>query len=271
MLKSAELGRVLSKQDYDAALGDLRTALLKAQAELEQASFPVIVLINGADGAGKGETLNTLSEWLDARFLHTEAIRRAVRGGARASGVLALLDVAASRRADRPISRLVVHATDPRSGDGRRQDARARAEPSRASTRSNARSPTAARCSSSFGFTSARKSRSAGSRPRRRAKSTRLLVTKSNWRHHERYDEFVTVTERVLRDTSTGQAPWTVIESADDRYRNMTAGRVVLEQIQRRLATQRESVPPQAQPEIPDPVTVLDRSRFDAEARQAKL
>jgi hypothetical protein len=33
MLKSAELGRALSKQDYDAALGELRTSLLKVQAE----------------------------------------------------------------------------------------------------------------------------------------------------------------------------------------------------------------------------------------------
>src|SRR4051812_4353240 len=73
MLKSAELGRTLSKRDYDAALGDLRTSLLKAQAELEHAKFPVIILINGADGAGKTETLNTLHEWLDARFLRTEA------------------------------------------------------------------------------------------------------------------------------------------------------------------------------------------------------
>jgi len=73
MLKSAELGRVLSKQEYDAALGDLRTSLLKVQAELEQAKFPVIVLINGADGAGKAETLNLLNEWFDARYVSTEA------------------------------------------------------------------------------------------------------------------------------------------------------------------------------------------------------
>jgi AMP-polyphosphate phosphotransferase len=73
MLKAAELGRALTKQDYDAALGDLRTALLKVQAELEHATFPVSVLIHGADGAGKSETLNTLNEWLDARYLRTEA------------------------------------------------------------------------------------------------------------------------------------------------------------------------------------------------------
>jgi hypothetical protein len=77
MLKSAELGRALSKQDYDAALGELRTSLLKAQAELERAKFPVIVLIHGADGTGKTETLNLLNEWLDARYLRTEAYQAA--------------------------------------------------------------------------------------------------------------------------------------------------------------------------------------------------
>src|SRR6187551_1059063 len=73
MLISAELGRTLSKQDYEAALGGLRTALLKVQAEVEQAKVPVIIVLSGADGAGKGETLNLLSEWFDARFLRTEA------------------------------------------------------------------------------------------------------------------------------------------------------------------------------------------------------
>ena len=85
------------------------------------------------------------------------------------------------------------------------------------------------------------------------------MVTKRNWRHHRHYDEFVAVTERVLRDTSTGYAPWTVIESGDDRYRNVTAGQTILERIQGHLATRRVSDAPQAQPEIADPVTLLDR------------
>ena len=73
MLKAAELGRELSKQDYEAAVGDLRTSLLQVQAQLEDAKFPVVVLISGADGAGKTETLNTLNEWFDARFLRNQA------------------------------------------------------------------------------------------------------------------------------------------------------------------------------------------------------
>ena len=257
MLKSAELGRVLGKQDYDSALGDLRTALLKAQAELEQASFPVIVLINGADGAGKGETLNTLSEWLDARFLQTEAIGEPSEAErARPEFWRYWMSLPRSGQIGLFLGSWYTQPIlDRVMGDGKTR------ELERALARINSFERTLADGGALFiklWFHVSKKEQKRRLKAEASAKSTRTLVTKSNWRHHERYDEFVNVTERVLRDTSTGQAPWTVIEAADDRYRNMTAGRVVLEQIQRRLATQRESVPPQAQPEIPDPVTVLD-------------
>src|SRR5688572_31279346 len=73
MLKQQELGRKLAKVDYDAQVPGLRTRLLKAQAQLEAAGFPLVVLIHGADGAGKSETANTLNAWLDARYLVTRA------------------------------------------------------------------------------------------------------------------------------------------------------------------------------------------------------
>jgi polyphosphate kinase 2 (PPK2 family) len=31
----------------------------------------VIILINGVDGAGKGETINLLNEWMDPRLIST--------------------------------------------------------------------------------------------------------------------------------------------------------------------------------------------------------
>jgi polyphosphate kinase 2 (PPK2 family) len=52
----------------------LREALLDAQYELkERGEFPVIILINGVDGAGKGETINLLNEWMDPRLISTRA------------------------------------------------------------------------------------------------------------------------------------------------------------------------------------------------------
>jgi AMP-polyphosphate phosphotransferase len=37
------------------------------------ARFPVITVIGGVDGAGKGETVNLLNEWMDPRHIHTYA------------------------------------------------------------------------------------------------------------------------------------------------------------------------------------------------------
>ncbi len=47
-------------------------ALLETQlAILERSKFPVLVLINGVEGAGKGETACLLSEWMDPRHVIT--------------------------------------------------------------------------------------------------------------------------------------------------------------------------------------------------------
>ncbi len=258
MLKSAELGRVLSKQEYEATVAELRTSLLKVQAELEHAKFPVVVLLHGADGAGKSQTLNTLNEWFDARFLRTEAYERPnERERERPefwrywmwqprAGQIALF---LGSWYTRPILDRVLNG-------GKERHLAA------SLSRINAFERTLADNGTLFiklWFHVSKKEQKQRLEAEARAQSTRFLVTKRNWRHHRHYDEFVAVTERVLRDTSAGYAPWTVIESGDDRYRNVTAGQTILERIQGHLATRRVSDAPQAQPEIADPVTLLDR------------
>ena len=74
MFESAELGHTISDREYDKAEPKLREALLKAQYELlEKKSFPVIIVIGGVDGAGKGETVNILNTWMDPRHIITHA------------------------------------------------------------------------------------------------------------------------------------------------------------------------------------------------------
>ncbi|MCO6728966.1 hypothetical protein KQH20_31260, partial [Streptomyces sp. CHA16] len=62
MFEAAESEHLLDEATYDAKLPKLREALLAAQYELKaQGRFPVIVLINGIEGAGKGETVKLLN------------------------------------------------------------------------------------------------------------------------------------------------------------------------------------------------------------------
>jgi len=52
----------------------LREALLQAQYRLKaQARFPVLILINGIEGAGKGETIKLLNEWMDPRLIRVDS------------------------------------------------------------------------------------------------------------------------------------------------------------------------------------------------------
>src|SRR5271169_3538677 len=74
MFESAELGHRIAKADYDREEPVLRARLLSLQYDLlGKARFPVLIIIGGVDGAGKGETLNVLHEWMDPRHIVTTA------------------------------------------------------------------------------------------------------------------------------------------------------------------------------------------------------
>ncbi len=55
MFESAEIGHKLGKKEYQREVPALRAALLNAQYDLgELKRFPVLIIIGGVDGAGKG-------------------------------------------------------------------------------------------------------------------------------------------------------------------------------------------------------------------------
>jgi polyphosphate:AMP phosphotransferase len=66
-------------------------------------------------------------------------------------------------------------------------------------------------------------------------KLTAWRVTKDEWKHLKQYDQFRDVSEDALRETSTGAAPWHVIEGYDADYRSLTAGNILLAALRHRL------------------------------------
>ena len=74
MFESAELEHKIDKATYRREAPKLREALLNSQYDLkENGRFPVLILIAGVEGAGKGETVNLLNEWMDPRHIYTHA------------------------------------------------------------------------------------------------------------------------------------------------------------------------------------------------------
>jgi len=258
MLKQQELGRKLGKKDYDAQVPGLRTRLLQAQAQLEQAGFPLIVLIHGADGAGKSETANTLNAWLDARYLVTRAYEPPSEDERQRpefwrywmwlppSGRVGLFlgSWYTQPIVDRAYGRL-----------GAREML---SKMDRINAFERTLSDEGALFVKLWFHVSEREQRRKFEKLES-SKQTRYRVTRREWKNHERYSAFVAATEEALRQTSSGTAPWTVIESGDERYRNVTAAETILERLEHRLSSAKApaSAPPQTN--VPDPVTVLDK------------
>jgi AMP-polyphosphate phosphotransferase len=74
MFESANLNHRLDEASYRREEAKLRAALLDAQFDVRASRrFAVLILIAGVEGAGKGETVNLLNEWMDPRYIHTAA------------------------------------------------------------------------------------------------------------------------------------------------------------------------------------------------------
>jgi polyphosphate:AMP phosphotransferase len=255
MFETAELGRKISKEEYESALPELRTALLKAQAELEQQAFSVVVLVNGV--GGRGETVNVLNEWLDARYLVTEAWSAPTE----------------EEREHPEFWRYWMWL--PRAGRlgiflgswytqpilDRVHETKKAAEFEHALSRIASFERTLADDGTllvKLWLHLSKKDQKRRLKALESSPDTRFQVKKQDWKDFEKYDEFQSISAQALRETSTGENPWTLVEATDARYRNLAVGRALLSALERRLRGEpraRSAIP---QATIADPVTILD-------------
>ena len=63
----------IEKADYKVREESLRIRLLALQKDLAASDRAILILMNGVEGSGKGETTRKLLEWLDARGVETNA------------------------------------------------------------------------------------------------------------------------------------------------------------------------------------------------------
>jgi polyphosphate:AMP phosphotransferase len=284
MFESAEIGHKLGKKEFRVEEPKLRQALLALQYELlDQSKFPVIILVNGVDGAGKGETVNLLNEWMDPRHIHTHAFG-------------ALTDEERDRpemwrfwRALPPRGRIGIlfgsWYTDPILARVMGHQKRAIFERRLERVRHFERMLTAeGALVLKLWFHLSKQAQKKRFKKLSADKRTAWRVTPEDWERFKQYDKFVDICEDALRETSTGEAPWHIIEGTDHEYRSLTAGRLLLDALGRRLKGGAPAVSPPAPPPAPaldkrDVLTNLDYKarispkRYDSqlEALQARL
>jgi len=242
MFESAEIGHKLSKAQYKRIEPKLRADLLDAQFDLaKKGAFPVVVLISGVRGAGKGETVNLLNEWMDPRHIHTHAF-----------------DVPSDEERERPTMWRYWRALPPKGRIGilfgswytvpiiervfKRSSSKDLAGSIAEINRFERMLADEGALVLKFWFHLSKKRQKKRLKALESDPETSWRITKRDWDFFKVYDRFYKVSEHTLRETSTAQAPWIVVEGSDPEYRAVTVGKTLLEGIRKRLATPAEKI-----------------------------
>jgi polyphosphate:AMP phosphotransferase len=235
MFESAELGHRIDKATYDKEVPLLREALLDAQLDLAQSSeFPVIVLLGGVDGAGRGETVNLLNEWMDPRHVQSHGMgepsdeeldRPMMWRFWRALPPKGKIGVFLGSWYTWPILNRVTGVTKTADLDQSLERAR----------RLEKMLTDEGALIIKFWLHLSKDKQEKRLKVLEKDPKTRWRVTERDWKHFKLYDQFRTVHESVIRHTSTAEAPWFIIEGEDPRYRSLTMGKMIHEAIRKRL------------------------------------
>ena len=237
MFESAELGHTISKAVFRDAVPALREALLDAQARLqEHKKIPVVVLISGQDGAGKGETINVLYEWMDPRFITTLAFAEPTDEERERPNMWRYW------RSLPPKGRIGIFA-----GSWYSDPIRQRIQGEISLKELDARADQINRFEEmlvnegalvlKFWFHLTKDAQKKRLKELEGNPHTAWRVTKWNWDRLKTYDKLQNTAGHLLRVTNTAWAPWIVVEGTDDRYRSLTVGKIVLDALQKKLAS----------------------------------
>lgn len=235
MFEIAELGHTVSKTDYNEQVPELRTQLLTVQQQLKSCDFPVIILISGVDGGGKGEVINLLNEWMDPRYIRTFAFaspsdeekerpkfwrfwRTLPPKGSIGINVGSWYSDPLSQRVYGMIndSTLQIQLMQIRQLEQLLIDDGA----------------LIIKCWLHLKKDEQKKRLKALEKD----PENNWQVSERDKKHLKMYDDFLVVAERVLTDTSTGDAPWLIVDGSDIRYSSLTVGKHIFNRIQKQIA-----------------------------------
>ena len=279
MFEAAELDHQVAKADYKREEAELRRALLEAQRALgKQRRFPVLILIAGVEGAGKSETVHLLNEWMDPRFIQVSGFALPTEEEAahppnwrfwKALPPKGRIGVFFGAWQTMPILERVLGNLGA-GGFAARMEGIMRLERMLAAE---------GVLLIKYWFHLSKAQQKKRIKALEKDRGTSWKVSRYDRTLYEHYDEFIAVCEPFLRETSTGDAPWTLVPAADARYRALFVGRHLLGALRGRLdaPTVAAPTPTVAPPSPPDTVNVIraltlkqEMSRKDYEAALAE-
>jgi len=233
MFEAVELGRKASKSAFKEQVPEIRTHLLELQGLIKEANIPVIIIISGVEGAGKGEVVNRINEWLDTRDIQTHAFwdetdeelerprfwrfwrKLPARGN---------IGIMFGSWYTRPI---IDRVFDKISDADLETELTRIVELEQMLIRDGA-------LIVKFWFHLSKESQTERLHEddKKFKRKKKHSLTKQFAAH---YDTFAKVSEGAIRNTDTGHSPWYLIEATDKNYRDLTVGRTLIDAVRQRL------------------------------------
>ena len=247
MFDTAELGRTVSKEDYNEQSESLCLELLEIQQKLRKAPFPVIVLFAGVDGAGKSETVNLLHEWMDPRWLLARAYGEPTQEERErplfwrywkdlpAKGRIGFFH---SAWYSDPIQDRVYNRIS-------NEDFEESLELILAFERALADDGVLI---VKFWMHLSKEDEKNRLKQLEDDPLTSWRVKDRDWENWEHYDQFIEVAERAITKTSRGRTPWHIVEGADENYRSLTVAGTLLNRIREHMEVMADTEDAQKDP-----------------------
>jgi polyphosphate:AMP phosphotransferase len=76
-------------------------------------------------------------------------------------------------------------------------------------------------------------------------------VSEKDWENWKQYDRFIATAEHVIKRTSTGAAPWRIVEGQDHGYRSLTVATILRDSVRKQLERleRRAGIPAATEPD----------------------
>ena len=235
MFEIAELGHTLVKAEYNKQVPILRTQLLKTQWQLGDCDFPVFILISGVDGGGKGQVINLLNEWMDSRYMRTNAYDKSSDEEQerprmwrfwRTMPKKGSIGIYVGSWYSMPISKRVYDKIN---------DPELKVELAHIKQLEQELIDSGALIIKCW-LHLKKQTQKKRFKDLQKNPDTRWQVTKRDKKHLKMYDDFIRVAETVLKATSTGHSPWLIVDGSDIRYCSLAVGQHILQRITQHIA-----------------------------------
>jgi len=242
MFDQFENNTPLPKAEFEQRALLLRQQLLQTQFALEDSNHPVIIVIAGLDGAGKGVLVHRLNEWMDPRGIETNTYwEHSDEQEERPYFWRYWLKLPARGQTGIFLGSWYTHPTQARV-DGHLDDADFARACERINTFERQLSDDGAIVIKLWLHISEETQRiQLEEKAPRKQQNPR--VTDTPYELRGKYQPALAVSAELIRNTQTLQCPWHIIDSEDRYYREIKAGEIILDTITRRMQQEETSDP----------------------------